>query len=369
MKQILQNSFAILPGIYKALTIYFAPSESSIKSFSLINNQEFDEMNTADFAGTIEHFRKKRLTFSWQKPDEIPFEQKKPQNNQLDVFDELEASVLTIYIPNKYDHKNDLIILFMKPQLSSLGIMKDNLQLSTEHKSIIGTITRNWILKTLETIENDKSAYQSISDNTRYIIEKQNILKRDYEQTKEKYGESLINFAKYYLDEICKKNNLGEIFFTEQALRLIKFYSGEINRLKEIMEQAVFYVYNLYSDTENYQIEIDEVHLRFDKSSPKKSEIKTIIAPQYFKSIQLLDKLNEALKEVVERNENITGLNVGNACKPPISAPAITDSIKKHKAKLIYLLEKYPDKWIKLRLEFKPIINILPLNTSEKKFA
>ena len=82
----------------------------------------------------------------------------------------------------------------------------------------------------------------------------------------------------------------------------------------------------------------------------------------------LLDKLEEAAVRVVNNSEDLTGVNVGKACSRAISAPAISDALKKHKNKINTLLDEFPDRWKLIREEFKPLINILsPKNLRSKK--
>jgi hypothetical protein len=44
---------------------------------------------------------------------------------------------------------------------------------------------------------------------------------------------------------------------------------------------------------------------------------------------------------------------------PPISAPAITESLGKSRDLIRQLLEKYPEKWEIIRRDFKPLLNQL----------
>jgi len=55
----------------------------------------------------------------------------------------------------------------------------------------------------------------------------------------------------------------------------------------------------------------------------------------------------------------LTGKNVGSHCDKPISAPAISDALKKHRSEIIALFEQYPDQWPIIRKDFAPIRNIL----------
>ena len=363
MKVAVQHTFSVIPGIEKLVSIYFSPTENTLKveSSRMINDAiEVETFDPSIQAGKIDYFRKKRTQYSWNKKEEIPYEKDKIQIGQLDVFSALEANILSLYIPNEYDHKNDLLFIFVKPQLQYYGILKDNAILSNESKSIIAELTRNSLVSLLSNIENDKKAFNAIKENTKTIINKQLTLKKEHEITKDKYGESVVNYAKLFLGEICEKQNLGEIYFTSAALYLIKKHECDINTLKTIIEEAAYYVFNMYSGNSNFQIEIDEIHLRFESNTQIIPEAKNIIAPQYYKTIQLLDKLELAVKNLDEQNLFVTSANVGGQISPPISAPAITDALKKHKAKILFLFDKYPEKWTLIRNNFKPIINIQP---------
>jgi hypothetical protein len=50
----------------------------------------------------------------------------------------------------------------------------------------------------------------------------------------------------------------------------------------------------------------------------------------------------------------------------PISAPAITDAIRKNRENILQLLEQHPEKWQLIRSYFKPLTNILPESDSRK---
>ncbi|MBL6950397.1 MAG: hypothetical protein ISR57_07110, partial [Bacteroidales bacterium] len=56
---------------------------------------------------------------------------------------------------------------------------------------------------------------------------------------------------------------------------------------------------------------------------------------------------------------SLTSVNVGKEFPTPISAPAITDALRKHKKRIIHLFDQYPEKWEIIRHEFRPIQNIL----------
>ena len=59
------------------------------------------------------------------------------------------------------------------------------------------------------------------------------------------------------------------------------------------------------------------------------------------------------------KNMDLTSANVSNAFATPISAPAISDALKKHRNKIITLMNKYPERWDIIRRDFRPVKNIL----------
>ena len=84
---------------------------------------------------------------------------------------------------------------------------------------------------------------------------------------------------------------------------------------------------------------------------------------RYRNTKRFLDRYEQAAALLKKQNKPITGANIGEACTPSISHAAISDVLKKHRNKIISLLQKYPDKWTVLRTEFRPVKNLLPAQT------
>jgi hypothetical protein len=84
-----------------------------------------------------------------------------------------------------------------------------------------------------------------------------------------------------------------------------------------------------------------------------------LVGEKYEKTWMLLDKLENAAQEVKANNKKLIRENVGIHCPTPITAPAITDAVKKHYAKIIYLMKKYPDRWTIIRNEFRPVKKLI----------
>lgn len=83
---------------------------------------------------------------------------------------------------------------------------------------------------------------------------------------------------------------------------------------------------------------------------------------KFEKTIILLDRYELAVKKLIEDKQPVLGKNIAKVCSPEISAPALTDSINKHKERIAECLKSYPDKWQNLRNNYLPIQKLNYLN-------
>jgi len=114
-----------------------------------------------------------------------------------------------------------------------------------------------------------------------------------------------------------------------------------------LSEEEIIKIYPYSLDFDSYQV-IDKTEQFTRKIDSRQS-----------KAMQLLDKLERAAYLLKSRNISIISSKVGQALDPPVSAPAITESLGKNRDLIRQLLEKYPDKWETIRKDFKPLLNQL----------
>ncbi|MFH0865688.1 MAG: hypothetical protein V1904_05810 [Bacteroidota bacterium] len=362
----LKLSSSFLPGIEKVIAIYHCTETSQVKAKSFINKiseePATDDMNIDDSEVQIDKMRKAISYFDWLRKDDIPFEvRQKKKNSQMDVFHELENVVLAMGFPNETDHKNDIILVYFNQDMSNFGVSEGSKLLTPDHKKIAGVLLYNSYKTFIEHTKTDTLALQSYNENTKSLIKKLSHTKEELEKSKFNYGQSLSDLCRLHLKELSEGHANFNFILTDDALSKIKSYQGDITELKGIIQKAAEYVSNLYFDNTASDIYITEDYLNFDIHMPHKiskpQEIQ--LYDRYSKTIHLLDKLESAAREVLARNLDLTSANVGNACSTPITAPAISDAVKKHRNKIIHLLNKYPDRWKLIRKEFRPVRNIL----------
>lgn len=95
-----------------------------------------------------------------------------------------------------------------------------------------------------------------------------------------------------------------------------------------------------------------------DEIPEKQPELKLESKPSLSKLEKtkiLLDRYELAAKKLMEDKQPVLGKNIAKVCIPEISAPALTDSINKHKERIAECLKSYPDKWPLLKTNYLPI--------------
>jgi hypothetical protein len=90
----------------------------------------------------------------------------------------------------------------------------------------------------------------------------------------------------------------------------------------------------------------------------KQPELKLVSLPSLSKLEKtkiLLDRYELAVIKLIEDKQPVLGKNIAKVCIPEISAPALTDSINKHRDRIAECLKKFPERWQNLRNNYLPI--------------
>jgi hypothetical protein len=370
---VLRKQHSLLPGITKVIALYYCNESDEIKTKSVINCKDNGNIiENVEFEADVAALDKLRISnsyFKWMKKEELPFFKKdelqigkksKKQTTQMDVFHELDNVVLSLGFINEFDKKNDLLFFYFNYDLSNFGVADSTKVLTIENKKIIGFILYNSVKTIIDTANKDLLEYNDYNENTKSIIKRFTQSRDERDKSKSNYGYSLIDLCKSYVKE-CSKGSRFTYILSDDALNRIKLYQGDITALKIIIQKAINYVNNLYFDSNKAEIYISEDYLNFESTgagiATKPQEVQ--LYDRYSKTIILLDKLHDAARVVMTKNMDLISANVGNAFATPISAPAISDALKKHRNKIITLMNKYPERWDLLRRDFRPIRNIL----------
>jgi len=353
---------SILPGIEKIISVH---ADEANKLSGLLSEKENKEYRTrpldlSKIEPLLKRFRYDHNPFDWYSRQNLPFEiDRKTGAPTIDIFSELQNVVLLIRIPDNNRNENILVFIYLNENPSNFGITNSINPLTTDNKSIIAYILRNTLMTILEREQENKEVLVSNNTRTRGIIEQAEQQKQETVRTREYYGLSLVKLCQQYLSEYSKISGRRH-YFTADAIEKIKGYKGDLKMIENIIEKTVSYAGSLNFDTSG-DVEISDWHLQFEgpETTADTKEKPMVESDKYTKTVTLLDKLETAALKVKGRQMKLTGTNVGQACEVPITAPAITDALYNHKAKINTLVRMNPNKWNTIRGEFRPVINIL----------
>ncbi len=360
----LQMSKKLVPGFSKAYAFFYHPINKEVNSSILTKDRlNLRMVDSLSISTEINRLRNNTLELEWVEETNIPFESnEKAINIQKEVFDEYKHYILLIRIKNKWDNKYDLLYIFFKPNASNFGLKKYTKNFNTEHKSIISS----FIKRSFNIYHNQRQEFEVLNNQLR---EDNNILgsqlkkmKLESEIKEKRIKSQLEKYIYYLLQQEAEKLNI-HLQLTQEAQEYVQGFDGDFSILENAAKKSIKMAYRVQNTLEGGMLKMEDYFLKAFFSNEKVTNvnigIEAIEDTRYIKTIQMLNRLENAANKVQANGSNLSGSNIGQAMPTPISAPAISDALKKHKKKIQSLCDKYPDEWTLIRKSFRPILNIL----------
>jgi hypothetical protein len=365
LENILSNRELFLPGVIKMEGIYYSSEDGDLKYLSINKDgtaQTIDDLNVqkTEFYVSSQKLRNRDAHFAWMQKDELPYGIRSGRNLNPTLFSESDRVVLMLRYRNTYDNLFDLLFIHFNLNLSNFGISLVDKDLTADNKSIIGHIFYHYFNSIIMLNRQNLNVLKSLNENTKALIRNNAVLSEELDKSKQTFSEGILNLCDRYLNVISQQRE-RKYLLAEDAVEKLKTYQGNISHLETIINDAVIFYENLNYDRLQDIIILHSFHINLadrqvDELIPSEGVKK--IDSRESKTIMLLDKLEKAASLTKNRHLPLTGINVGNSCPIPISAPAITDALKKHRKMIISLFSKYPDRWGLIRSEFRPVKNL-----------
>lgn len=351
---------SVLPGIEKIIFITHSPLTSSLTSHIVRIPGEgmIEEFRISDNVAVMNRFRLETSPYTWLQKSDVPFEISSKEKVQLNIFNEFENNILLIRILNDDDHLNDLLFIYFNSGLGSFGNLNPSKFFSTDNKAIIANLVRNFILTTISNIKEDRQLFSLLGSAHQSVIIQKEEIQEALDQSRKKYQDAVLEICESYLTDLSQQ--YGKVYsFSETAVNKLLTYQGPFVRLRKIIEASVRQA-EIFATEDVKQIIIEDHHLSLTEPQAEVTATKIPSVPaRYSKTLTLLDKLETAAVSIKSKNMLLTSANVGNEFSTPVTPPAITDALRKHRQKILHLFGEYPERWEIIRSEFRPIQNIL----------
>lgn len=342
---VLSNSRQLVSGLDKCIAVFYDDTKKETTALSFDGDITTLAINDPEFIADLRITKKKA---NWVKPEQVPFETKTNQEEQLSFIDEEKSSVLELRFANSADGKFDVIYFYFKNNIANFKLSSANEAMAITVKEVIQNLLYNQVSLLLTTHQNNKTVHQKIAKTINLNPLQAKITDLEADNFK------LVKDAYTYLLNQLTVGETTEFVLSTSAVNKLKQLNYSLPQVSEVLKTSLEVLINKYLLDDLY--EIADYDIVLPEINPLK---KTINQQNLEKTILFLDRYEQAAKLLLVKSEKITGANIGNACEPPISAAAISDILKKHNKKITFLLNQYPEKWKVIRNNFKPIINIL----------
>lgn len=306
----------------------------------------------------------------WCMEDELPFSvDSKSLKQSFDLFDEHNRNILQLR--QKYNNLDYFVFVYFNQSMQHFMLIGDNGQKSdngkftNENKNIIGQMAVNSLRTFLNTMTEDLTVFDQVKSAMNSMVIQQKTNNNGQSSEIKLLENMIVEMASEYLNNLSHEYEV-KLVLSPSSEKRISTFRGQPSALRRILKQAAVLAVNM-NNQKNKVVIIEDyfiinVHENEDLTNnvEEQGEVEsTVIHHRYVKTYQMLDRFEEAVRTALLRGQSVTGVNVGSNLNPSISAPAISDALKKHGPKIVSLMNEYPDKWNALRQHFKPVQNII----------
>ncbi|WP_430811135.1 MULTISPECIES: hypothetical protein [unclassified Carboxylicivirga] len=309
-----------------------------------------------ELAARLDEIIAERKPHQWLRPEHLPFVQQATLSiAQLDLFSE--SQYLVLLVKSQVSHLAILSYLFFRNDCSNFGISDGRSQLETSHKAIIGKMASQFASISLNTFERNTTAEKTFREQTRELLSARQMVTQN---SQNEFTDWKSQWLDSYLNKQSERDGVNYVISKNTQAKILNS-PGSYRQIEQALDKAVDYICKLFPATPGDTISLDEAYLILPSDTSQSSDHTTANQqPQtrQSKTMQLLDRLENAANALQQRGQAITSADVGAAMAKPISAPAISDALRKNKIRILQLLEQYPQRWTTIRQSFKPIINL-----------
>lgn len=373
MRTLSELAIQVLPGSKRVYSV-FQQADSSTVFRGILDSAHWtiSPLSSSDDLPRVQQFRSDQVLMEWTKENLLPWKARQTEDPQPTIqigFDDVAADhFLVIRLDcQRPNQLKDCLIIEIDPKMHFYGISRTGETLNPVNKRLIGLTVALVVKQKLEQLESDQQHFSGLKERLKAQREELESLKQALQTRNEQFAESIVSFSKTILQEIGRSTS-KTFKLSESAIDKLKTYAQPIEWLHPSLEQAAEIATNLAEPGAEI-IEIDGGDILFVKPAETKQEQRPSANPnnRYASTMEFLNRYEIAAKKAEDAGEKITGKNIAAHCNPPVSPPAISDVLRKHKGKIIRLLEKYPGQWPTLRASFKPLQRLYTQDTKGKE--
>ncbi|MGQ1946613.1 hypothetical protein ACT3CD_05880 [Geofilum sp. OHC36d9] len=350
--QLMQSWPSVFPGIDRVVLLFNEPDNAGISGQELVRQGNSYRLRTLVIDGLENLVTKGDLGYTWLHPDQLPFENKNTLSDQFQLFSEEQHVVLSLRLGNT-GGMVDFFYLFFREDQSNFGVSRLQGPLDTARKALIGSVVFRMARMFYKSAQQFFDYIEEFTSVTRGLLENQSV---DSEPV---VGiEWISHWAEDFLSNYPLQPS-GRWVLHESSLKKLQ-KAADFNAAKTALSKAAQMTAMLYGKEDDWTILPATIFFTtkqevrpVEKSPINNSESRMSRTKQW------LDNIETAAARLVSVGEEPTGAAVGQSLQRPVSAPAITDWLRKNQRRVMLLLNQYPEKWPVIREHFRPLTNLV----------
>ncbi|MDP4185883.1 MAG: hypothetical protein Q8862_12085 [Bacteroidota bacterium] len=345
-----------------AVCVYAEPDSSL--SVSFFNRATYSKLVTLKIDNVTQGLRKLReaqplQSVSWKKPSVFPMEIRRLVDVEPGFFEDESDTLLLIKINNQFDKLSDLLIIDLKASMLD-KILKTELK-EIKPRELLSEHISGVVIAYMNTIVDDLGQREQLHQMCQSLILENQQLKEQIRKQENRLKQLRLDHADHMLQNYRDRYGM-KLELSNAAREKLNLFEGKEKDIDRALDRAVNWIRESTVTLSGEEIiPILEQHLQFynEVIDIPKLPVEEKEKKKYQRTIELLDRYENAALLLRQQGHTLTGKNVGKFCPQSISAPAITDSLRKHELKIIDLCKIYPSRWNLIRKEFKPVVNLL----------
>ena len=344
-----------IPGLEKAVYFYRHPDTGKLAAGYVDGQQVYEASDVAE-SGNSSYLlkeRSKRLNWEWQAKDELKFDIESYDPHNINLFTPLMNRVLLIRMPGGMSNDRDLLYLYFSKNMTNFGLAESNSELEQQTKTAVGSLLCN-ILHELYRDENDRmEKYDQLVQLVKGVAMELEVMQKQMVLRASESKERIYRYCMQIVGRIS--DNLGQPITLHDSARVkLMEYSGELDELEGILSNAVFFADSLNGGLHEPLI-IKEYHVRLNFRENKQQPATPLSVSKLNEATQYLDRMEAAATIVNSRGGKLTGQSLGEVMNPSVTPSAISQWLSLYSVQMTELLSTYPDKWLLIRMGFRPL--------------
>lgn len=355
--RVLQMWPDMFPGIDRVVMLYIAGNgETGGREMTLTGNQyRTKELLVEGLNDYLLKMTSEQVGYSWLHKDQLPFEHKSIEAGQLQLFSEQFHIVLMVRLKDHIHQSMDVYYIFFREDQSNFGVSRLQGVFDTTRKALVGSLAFRFVNMMYQWFISWEQNFSEFTNVTRKLLSQ-----KDAGINQDRFSQWVNQWSMEFLSSLSLSQGI-QLKLSEKAIKKL-MDSGSYQAASEALQTAAKFALML-NNNQNESIVIDENMIFLDVTNSGNQQTTFTeganVGNRLSKTILFLDKLEKAARKLVELGEDLTSSGVGKHMDRPITAPAITDALRKNMRRVVLSIEKYPNRWPLIRHQFRPLINIL----------